>query len=216
MSSKDRFWFLDKLDWDDVESCYEDRWQAHICLLDELKGGPTLGFAQLALGMRDPAANYSADEHSLGPKILASNGPKATKRVWDLAVALRDCVDPRLVPKVIQAAGLAYCRVGVGSELSCLMQPDTLWVCNVRTLWTQIIMRPSTIQKAEEELQLYREQDSSSEIYWPTWGRLHRGLGRSMMDLIDASIRFTSIPEKGQFLWADAICNVAYVTLRAN
>lgn len=206
-------WLVTSLDWSLVEASYDARLEAHRCLVEGLSRGASRRFAELALGMTDPPANYSANEHGLGPKILASN-PRAVERVWKLARDLSLVPRPTDVPRVIQAAGLAYCRVGVGSELSSLLKPEQCWVCNVRTLWTALALKHADLKRADEELRLYKEQDPNSEMYWPIWGELHRGLVKPMRALVAASEALRSPPVRAPFLWADAICNVSYQTLR--
>lgn len=220
MKRDDPYWFLDSLDWTAVESAYDARWKAHRALIEEAKGGASLAFARLALGMLDRAANYSAVEHGLGPKILASNS-RATERIWQLAQQFAGLTRPAEVPMLIQKAGLSYCRVGVGSEMSSLMQPDLCWVCNTRTLWTWRVVEHHdakhdvkwAVNRANEELDLYRDQDPRSEMYWPKWSKLHRDLENPMGKLIEASRAHKDPPKQAIYLWADAICNVSYETL---
>jgi hypothetical protein len=209
---RDPYRFLADLDWEEVSGLYDARWEAHMCLLDAHDAGPSEEFAHLALGMTDAAANYSAAEHGLGPKILASN-ERAPQRVWDLATVFLGLDHARDVPKLIRAAGLAYCRVGVGSELSGVINPEVCWVCNVRTLWTQLLVKHGDVERANEELRLYRDQDATSDMYWPTWGALHRRLGRDLRLLTQASEAYCDDRGELDHLWADAISSVVYEEL---
>lgn len=60
---------LDGTAWPKVRPHYDERIQIHRELLSLRKQGNTRQFAALLLGVSNPAGNYSADEHALGPKI---------------------------------------------------------------------------------------------------------------------------------------------------
>jgi len=155
---------LDFLDWSNVRAHYDARVQVHKRLLHLLDGALLDQFARLLLGIADPTGNYSAAEHGLGPKILATNG-NAVNRLAALATSFRTLAKPRDVPKVIRAAGLSYLAIGVGSEASCMVNPTTCWVANTRSIWTHLVIKHADdFAKADEELKLYRTADPSSEM----------------------------------------------------
>jgi hypothetical protein len=133
MAKDDEFWFLEEFDWGAVQACYNDRKAACRKLRALFRGDDVDAFARYALGMVDAAANFSADEHSLGPKIFEHN-LRAAKRVRELSLSLVEARDPRRVTALIRRADIAYCRVRVGSELSCMLVPEVYWVCNSRSL----------------------------------------------------------------------------------
>jgi hypothetical protein len=64
---------LDKLDWGEVRKHYKQRVEIHRQLLSLYHSKKVTPFVRLLLGVSDPAGNYSADEHKLGPQILAGN-----------------------------------------------------------------------------------------------------------------------------------------------
>lgn len=204
--------FLRGLDWPTVRACYKARTAAAKELRALYDGDDHDSFARYALGMVDPAANYSAHDWVLGPKIIGNN-LRATARLHDLATELLAARNPRKVTSLIRAAGLAYCKVGVGSELSCLLAPDVYWVCNARSLWTHLLVRHGDLDRANEALELYRDDEEESEMYWRKWAALHREVGPDMRRLVEASRLYTRKIGKVEYFWADAICTMTYEAL---
>lgn len=205
---------LDKLDWPAVRAHYDARIDVHHELVQRHRRTQRAEFVDLALGIEDPAGNYSASEHGLGPKILATNRDPVTD-VYDLATALLGAASPRLVPSVIQKAAITNLRVGVGTELSCMLAPDRFWVTNARTLWTHLLFKHHEDKdRANEELRLYKDDDSRSEMYYPIWGDLHQRVGPSMRTvatLANATALAEGVtPGPITHLWADAIASVLY------
>ena len=94
-----------------------------------------------------------------GPKILTEN-INAERRVGDLAekfIALRTAARFRL----IRGAQLQYLQIGVGSEASCMLNPEVCWVANTRTIWTHLVIKHADdFAKANEELKLYQTRMS--------------------------------------------------------
>jgi hypothetical protein len=66
---------LDKLDWNEVRSQYDGRIRVHRELLRLYQDNKLGQFVDLLLGISNPVGNYSADEHKLGPQIIANNSP---------------------------------------------------------------------------------------------------------------------------------------------
>lgn len=124
---------LSKLDWAEVREHYDLRHSIHKQLLALLQADKRLEFVELLIGLSDPNGNYSAVEHGLGPLILSEN-KNPINRVWDLASELREVASAHEVPKIIRKAGLRYLQIGVGSEASCMLNPEVCWVCNSRTI----------------------------------------------------------------------------------
>jgi hypothetical protein len=170
-------------------------------------------YVKLAVGVSDSLANYSANEHQLGPRILESNSIGA---VFDLAQKL---ADPKLkvthLPKTIYDANLPYLKIGVGSEIACLLQPKRFWVGNVRTIWSHLVIKhKGDWEKANEELALYRVGDVSSEMNYLIW----RDIYLSMESSLDVIGRIAEIwaqeqnvkPGKLKYIWIDALCSALY------
>jgi len=205
---------LSGLDWSEVRAHYDERVGVHKELLNLLKSGPTDRFAKLLLGISDPNGNYSAAEHGLGPKILSSNR-NAPPRVADLAARFRLVSKAREVPPLIHAADLSYLAIGVGSEASCMMNPKVCWVANTRSIWTHLVIKHADdVEKANEELKLYRDTNPSSEMAYAIWTEIHRLLETSMTRVAEDGARLAARDgvKAGviTFLWADAISSALY------
>jgi hypothetical protein len=202
---------LDHLNWKDVRSHYDGREEVHqrlLTLSNEEK------FVNLILGIDDPRGNYSASEHALGAQILSSN-PNAVKRVADLAREFRSLKSAATVPELVRLAALRYLKIGVGSEVSCMVNPHVCWVANTRTIWTHLVIKHADdFGKADEELKLYRTQDDTSEMAYRIWAEIHRELSTSMTRIAkegEKQARHASVtPGSITYLWADAIANALY------
>lgn len=178
-----------------------------------LINGEQSDYVKLAVGVSDSLANYSAYEHQLGPKILESNSVSA---VFGLAQKL---ADPGLkvshVPRTIYHANLPHLKIGVGSEIACLLQPNRYWVGNVRTIWSHLVIKhKGDWSRANEELELYRIDDASSEMHYQIW----RDIYLSMEPSLETIGRIVGVwaeesnikPGKLKYIWIDAICSALY------
>ena len=83
---------------------YDQRIAVHRRLLRLHERRDLAAFAKLLLGISDAAGNYSAAEHNLGPKILATNGDRVLERIYDLATRFIGLQAAREVPGLIRAA----------------------------------------------------------------------------------------------------------------
>src|SRR3974377_258550 len=167
---------LDNLDWVAVRRQYDTRTKVKSTLLNLYQQNLVSGFVELALGVSNPDGNYSASEHALGPRILLNN-MNAERRVFELAgrfIALPRAVQ---VPLLIRQAQLQYLWIGVGSELSCMVNPAVCWVANTRTIWTSLVIKHNdNIGRADQELQLYRDDEAESEMAYKIWTEIHAQL----------------------------------------
>lgn len=206
------------LDWPEVLDHYERRVKIHRKILSLFDRPSPLGFAELLLGISDRRGNYSAAEHNLGPMILASNGrgaEEAANRVHDLAGEFLAVKSPHDVPRLIQNAGLQYLKIGVGSEASCMMNPQRCWVANTRTVWTHLLIKhDDDINKANEALKYYRDDDPVSEMSYAIWEAIHRELDTAMTRIAEraekASNSHAVRPGPIKYLWADAVADALY------
>lgn len=210
---------LDSVDWSAVRRQYDERMRAHRELLRLHKQKLIKEFADLALGISDPHGNYSAAEHGLGPKILGVN-LDAAKRVFDLAENFIALTAARTVPALIRSAQLIYLQIGVGSEISCMVNPQTCWVCNVRTIWTHLVFsHGDDTSKADDQLKLYREADVTSEMAYKMWVQIHADLKKSLTRIAklarERSKRAKITPGTVIYTWADATASHLYGTYRA-
>ena len=164
---------LESIDWNEARNAYDGRKQIHKDLLNLHSQGKIDRFAELALGVSDNDGNYSAAQHGLGPKVLGLN-LNAAKRVFALADQFIPLKDAHQVPKLIKNAGLSYLSIGVGSEVSCMVNPRKCWVANARTIWTHLVIKHNdSISKADLELKLYRDSDATSEMAYEIWSDIH-------------------------------------------
>lgn len=118
---------------------YLERVDVHHQVLDFLKNRKTHDFVHLALGVSNPRGNYSASEHGLGKRILASS--TALNAVFALAEDLYVCKNPRDIPQIIRARAIDFLKISVGSEMAMLLRPNDFWVANVRTVWAYLLVK---------------------------------------------------------------------------
>jgi hypothetical protein len=112
----------------------------HGRLLALHKDNQASSFAQLLLGISDPTGNYSAHEHGIGPRVLADN-LNSEKRIFSLGTEFLALQKARIVPALIRQAHLTNLGIGVGSEASCMLNPEVCWVANTRTLWAHLLVK---------------------------------------------------------------------------
>jgi hypothetical protein len=205
---------LETLEWSAVRRHYDQRSEIHRELLHLSSSNSTLPFVRLALGISDPAGNYSADEHKLGPQILSSN-LNANQQVFNLARQFMTLQSARTVPDIIRKAAIRFLKIGVGSELSCMLNPEVCWVANTRSIWAHLVVKHAdSFARANEELMYYRTQDDTSEMAYRLWAAIHAELATSMTRIAEEGqtlARRSSVsPGEIKFLWADAIANALY------
>jgi len=208
---------LDSLDWTEVRRHYDKRVLVSGKLLALYKDNSVKQFAELALGLtEDGVGNYSASEHHLGPKILNPDcNRNAKQNVFNLAGKFISLPDARSVPDLIADANLKFLKIGVGSEISCMVNPEVCWVANTRTIWTHlVIMHNDSIQKADEQLKLYREADGSSAMEYQAWKTIHAELRVALTRIAEdgqaTAKRNNVVPGSITYIWADAIASALY------
>ena len=127
-----------QLDMQEVREHYLERERTHTTLRQLFAAGAVHDFVQLALGIANPAGNYSAAEHRLGPKILSES---SETDVFDLAAAIDACPNTNHLPDLIYRHSLAYLKISIGSEIAMMLKPNSHWVGNVRTIWSSLFLR---------------------------------------------------------------------------
>jgi hypothetical protein len=205
---------LDELNWQNVREQYDVRLEVHGRLNRLFAAVEPRPFFELAVGISDSAANYSASDHRLGPRIGSEN-VDPERRVRHLASEFRGLRSARDVPEIIRQASIKYLSIGVGSELSCLMNPTICWVANTRSIWTHLVVKHADdYARANEELGLYRTADVSSEMAYAAWSAIHAELDVALTRLSDeGSLRARRAEVNSgeiKYLWADAIANAVY------
>lgn len=170
-------------------------------------------YVELAIGVSDKIGNFSAHEHQLGPRILDSN---PVDSIFNFSkIIIEEHLNVRAFPRVIREANLPYLKIGVGSEMACLLRPDKFWVGNVRTIYCHLIIKhKGDWEKADEELELYKFDDISSEMHYKIWQDIYISM-KSSLDII-YKISVNRAEEQGvkvgekKYLWIDAVCNALY------
>ena len=91
--------------------------------------------------------------------VLQIGEINAEQRVFDLASELLSLAKARDMPRIVKRAALRFLGIGVGSEASCMLNPEVCWVANTRTVWAHLLVKHNDdVSKADEELRLYRER----------------------------------------------------------
>jgi len=203
---------LSHLSMQEIRDHYLYREETHKSLLNALTTGKTEEYVKLALGIADPAGNYSSAEHHLGWRIIGEN---TYESVFELAKSLYACSSPRKIPGIIRSHNLNYLKISVGSEMALMLHPDIFWVANVRTVWANLLIKyGDNYELANAELELYRDSDRTSEMDYQIWAEIYAQLEVSLERLhnlgADEAGRQGVKPGKLKFLWADAVASVLY------
>lgn len=200
---------LDSIDWLKVDEHYKKRVSVHQRLLKLLAASSASAFANEAL---EDEANYSAYENRLRDRILGNNHD-AERRIAALARKFEVLEDAHEVTVLIDKADLKFLKVGVGSELSCIVNPKVCWVANTRTIWSHFAVN-NNLAAANEALSLFRDKDENSKMAYQKWAALHGIIDGSLRRLAELSIGLAGRAgiEVGAltYLWADAIATNFY------
>jgi hypothetical protein len=211
-----------KIDYRKARGLYDRRVSVHGQLKDLFNRNDVLAYADLALGITNSEANYSASDHprKLGPLILQSS--KAS-RVFALADQFMRCNDALEIPDIIYRADLPYLKISVGSEMAAMLRPEVFWVTNIRTLWaSHVVEDRGDTGRANELLRLYRQQEEDYRrdpgrhrpFDYSTWRALHPMVGEGLSGI--AQIASVEAAEQSvqlgdlTFLWADAVADTTY------
>jgi hypothetical protein len=203
---------LEFLDMKNVRGHYEARLriseQARLLLQQDKERA----FAELVLGIADRQGNYSASEHRLGPRILASKSPSAISK---LGKSLLSCRDAKEAVDTIYRARISYLKISVGSEIAMMVKPDAFWVANTRTIWAHLLVSHDfNYDDANEELALYRDPERESEMEYRIWKDIYPRMQQTLTRLGELGdeeskrrkVRAGSLRN----IWYDAIANEIY------
>jgi hypothetical protein len=201
-----------ELNFSEIWKHYHDRHQISLELQHLLSNQKKVEYVELAVGVSKPLGNYSADEHNLGWKILDNNQVSSIFELADSFLAPE--LKIRVIPDLIYEANLKYLKIGVGSEMACLLAPEKYWVGNVRTIWTHLLSKyDGDSLKANSELEYYKLDESSSEMYYPLWKDIYPKMGndlRKVMALAHDIAREQGAKVDNNYLWVDAVCSHLY------
>ncbi len=200
------------IDYTAARSLYLKRFETHKQLRDFLDHGNVDSYIQLALAIKNPHGNFSAYEHGLGPRILASSKPD---KVFLLAGQFDACKSPKEVSGAIRKANLAYLKISVGSEMAAMLCPDRFWVANRRTIWAHLVLKHGgSVSLANEELHLYAQGDLDSEMAYKIWEEIYLELGGNLAKLASLgskeALKQNIPPGDLQYLWADAVADTLF------
>lgn len=203
---------LSRLAFYDVRNHYFERKKIGVKLRALHEAGAVDDYVDLALGISDPRGNYSASDHDLGPKILNA---VPSLLVFNLAKTLQTATDSKTMLLGVYAANIPNLKVSVGSEMAMLLRPRTFWVANTRTVWAHLLIKHDfNYEIANEELALYRHQDSSSEMEYRKWREIYSLMKPNMLkvgQLGDSEAANQKVKAgKVRPLWFDALSNALY------
>ena len=203
---------IGKLDMAGCREHYLSREQAHINLRRFFAAGSVEDYVDLALGIANPAGNYSAAEHGLGPRILEES---EYQRIFDLATEIDACPNTHHLPDLIYRHRLPYLKISVGSEIAMMLKPDVHWVGNVRTVWSHLLIKHKGMQsKANQELKLYRDGQRDSEMDYKIWRDIYIALEPNIVKLggfaADAAASQGVSPGALRFMWPDAAASFLF------
>lgn len=202
-----------EIDMHDVKAHYMRRKKISSNLIELLENAAEQEYVELAVGITDPLANYSAYEHRLGPRILNNN---SISSVFNLALRMSSKnLKITHLPKTIYDANLPYLKISVGSEIASMLQPNKFWIGNVRTIWSHLVIKhKGDWEKANEELELYRIGDVSSEMNYQIWRDIYLSMEHSLNVIESVSYVLAKQdaikPGKLKFIWIDAVCSALY------
>jgi hypothetical protein len=176
--------------------------------------GNVADYVRLALGITDPAGNYSAAEHVIGPKILAGSN-FAERDVFALAGAIEDCPNTNRLPTVIYEQAIDNLKISVGSEIAMMLKPDCHWVGNKRTIWSHLLVTHRMNQRrANEALRLYYARDDDSEMDYVVWRDLYLRIGPDLLTLGQMATQVAEDqgvePGALRYLWPDAVATFLF------
>lgn len=215
---------IDRLDFPVVKNRYMVREQLHRQLQTLLGNQAIEAFVNLALGISDRNANYSASEPRpggpLGPIILAHSNPDV---IFRLSQALDVC-DKREIPTIIYNRNIHYLKISVGSEISMMLRPDEFWVGNIRTFWTHILVKNQwNARIANEALQLLNQpvekrkhvvERNEARLEFHLWRGLYLDVEESLLEVARIGSEVARLkgiePGENRFMWADAIATSLY------
>ncbi|MDD5213981.1 MAG: hypothetical protein PHQ03_00390 [Methylococcales bacterium] len=207
---------FDKLNMQLVKKHYDARFRCHEHLLDLLSTARKEDYLEIALGIGEFSyGNFSANEHHLGERIL-SHSPH--ERLFELAQSFMNDTSPlKMLKSIYVDFNLPYLKIGVGSEMAMMLKPNTFWVANVRTLWTHLLLKHNyDLDKANEELSLYRTQDDG-EMRYEVWREIYPKMKKSIDKTCEqgnnaALTQSVTPPNSCHYMWFDVIASSLYET----
>ncbi|WP_425618990.1 hypothetical protein NA78x_002717 [Anatilimnocola sp. NA78] len=195
-----------------VREHYLTRERTHATLWQLFETGRIEEYVNLALGITDPAGNYSAAEHGLGPRILNEN---THQEVFDLATDIQACPSTHHLPDLINRHRLPYLKISVGSEIAMMLRPNVHWVGNVRTIWSHLLIKHGGKRsKANQEFKLYKDGERNSEMEYQIWRDIYLAIEPNILMVGRLASEAAAVqdiePGTLRFMWPDAVASFLY------
>ncbi len=200
---------ISALDFLAVRKHYFRRKRAHRMLRDFFESRQVHEFAQLALGISNPAGNYSAAEHGMGPIILARG---SDSDILDLARDIDASSSVSHLPHIIYNKAIDRLKISIGSEIAMMLFPKRHWVGNVRTIWSHLVIKHRMNERlANQELQLYHDGERESDLTYEIWQYVYLEMEENIKTLgriaAEAADRQGIRPGRLRYMWADAVAS---------
>lgn len=198
-----------ELNMSEVREHYLLRERAHTTLRQLFDAGRVEEYVNLALGITNPAGNYSAAEHGRGPRILDEN---THQDVFNLATEIEACPNTHHLPDLIYRHRLPYLKISVGSEIAMMLKPNVHWVGNVRTIWSHLLIKHrGKRSKANQELKLYKDDQRESEMDYLIWRDIYLALEPNILTVGQLAAKAATsqnvTPGSLRFMWPDAVAS---------
>ena len=137
------------------------------------------------------------------------------RRVLRLAFQLAKVSKSEELARHIKTADIDWLKISIGSEISMMLRPSHCWVANVRTIWAHLLVKHQWDESvANEELELYRDGDETSEMAYRKWMAIHKDMRLNMLNLAEVASKAARaegfLPGDCKFVWADAVSNWLY------
>lgn len=205
--------------WEQIVEHFSTRLQTHRTLVRLLKAGDEDEYVQLALGLSDPSGNYSASEHPthLGYRVLERTSSREIANFARRELMTRSA---RELPSLVAAADMPYLKTSIGSEMMCLLRPDSCWVTNRRTVYVYFLhQNGDDWERASEAIEVIAPSGDIGDTY-DAWAAIHPEIVHPLLGLSESgrvegskqlrNAGLTREVASAPFLWADAIASWIY------
>ena len=209
-----------ELDFKEVYDHFNTRLEVHEKINDDLKTLMAIEgkdnfefkrkqFVNYILGVTTCDANYSADSSKRfggGGKAILADNMNAYGQVYALEKSLLT-LEQKDLPSKIKGSKIFMLGLGTGSEMACLLRPDTFWVTNKRTYWVKLLAERG-LSYANEVTELHTENALK------VWYTEHHLVGSSLVKLTEC-IAKENLPENENlsqhyYLFADCLATSLY------
>lgn len=195
---------LNEADWAWIGTHFARRLKTHHTLKQYHRDGDAARFAELALGVSDPEGNQSASDFGLGKAILENKN--AVRRLFELGDKMLALSRPAELPPLLAQTGLEGLKIGVGSEIACMLRPSLCWVANTKSLWSYLVDDCQGNERQATQLMGSYNEVGVATIY----PHMEASMVRVSEWQPDRNVSSLAGVRGYRFLWADAICTRAF------